>query len=285
MKRIAVLGGTGMAGHVAVRFLSEQGYDVYFTSRSAPDAPNSMPIDATDIHMLCAWLDKVQPGVVLNCMGILQKEADERPDRAILINSFLPKYLAYLYSNTQTKIIHLSTDCVFSGKRGGYMEDDLPDGETIYDRTKALGEINNYKDLTFRMSIIGPDCNENGSGLFNWFMQQKGTIRGFTKAIWNGVSTIELSRAVDAAIKQNLTGLYQLVPSEVIDKYSLLQLFCDVFNSSDVEVEPFEYFVADKTLVNTRMDFDFAVRSYSHQIHDMRSWIEMHKEEYLHYEI
>jgi len=284
MKRIAVPGGTGMAGNVAVTCLKELGYDVHYASLDAPDTSTSKSLDATDIPVLEAWLDAVKPDVVFNCLGVLIKACDERPDIAILLNSYIPRYLEQKYSGTAVKVIHLSTDCVFSGTRGGYREADIPDGNTVYDRSKILGEINNDKDLTFRMSIIGPDRNKNGVGLFNWFMGQRGTIRGFTKVLWTGVTTIELARAVDAAISQDLTGLYHLVPDEPIDKYSLLQLFKDTFRRTDIEIEPYDGFVVDKTLVNTRTDFSFKVCDYRQQINDMHDWITRHKAQYGHYE-
>jgi dTDP-4-dehydrorhamnose reductase len=283
MMRVAVLGGTGMAGSAAVTYFNEQGYDVYHMSRRSPDTEKSKTLDATDISAVSAWLDSVNPNVIFNCIGVLQKAAEDRPDLAILLNSYLPRFLEQRYSRTGTKIIHLSTDCVFSGRRGGYLETDITDGETIYDRTKTLGEINNGKDLTFRMSIIGPDCNADGIGLFNWFMGQRGNIRGFTKAMWTGVSTVELARAADAAIKQNLTGLYHLVPKTSIDKYSLLCLFRDAFNRTDITIEKYDGFTADKSLLNRRVDFDFEVRDYPQQVSDMYNWVVKHKAMYGHY--
>jgi dTDP-4-dehydrorhamnose reductase len=175
-----------MAGHVIAAYLEEKSYDVYITSRSAEDGEKSKPIDAADFASLEAWLKHIAPDVIINCIGVLPKEADAYPDIAILLNACLPQRLSRIFRDTKTKIIHLSTDCVFSGKRGRYTEKDDPDGTTIYDRSKALGEIVNGKDLTFRMSIIGPDRHEQGVGLFNWFMAQTGEIRGYTQAIWNG---------------------------------------------------------------------------------------------------
>ena len=281
MKRVAVLGGTGMAGHVAVAYLAECGYDVFYTSRSAPESKSSKPLDASDISSLRDWLGSLNPDVIVNCIGLLVSECEARPDMAIKLNAYLPRLLEHEYLNARTKIIHLSTDCVFSGKKGGYLETDVPDGETVYDRTKALGEIVNDKDLTFRMSIIGPDCDTYGIGLFNWFMKQKGTIRGYTKAIWNGVTTIELARAIDSAIRQDLKGLYHLTPKDVICKYDLLHLFKDVFGRTDIDIEPFDGFVVDKTLKNTRTDFNFEIRGYPMQISDMQKWIKKHKSFYM----
>lgn len=222
--KIAVLGSTGMAGHVVAQYLEECGHTVYRASRSETNTGVSAAIDATDFKALGAWLDRIEPQAVINCIGLLQKACENRSDLAVLLNAYLPHWLEQKYKNSSVKIIHLSTDCVFSGDRGSYLENDLPDGRTMYDRSKALGEIVNDKDLTFRMSIIGPDIDPQGIGLFNWFMKQQGSIQGYGKAIWNGVTTIELARAISAALEQNLTGLYHLIQSEPIDKCSLLEI-------------------------------------------------------------
>jgi dTDP-4-dehydrorhamnose reductase len=282
MKKIVVLGGTGMAGHVVAAFLAENHFDVYSASKSAEDSSRSKAIDVTDFSTLENWLDEVYPEVIVNCIGVLQKASDERPDIATLVNSYLPHWIEQRYCNSAVKLIHLSTDCVFSGNHGGYKENDLRDGDTFYDRSKALGEVINSKDLTFRMSIIGPDRYEDGTGLFNWFMKQQGLIRGYTKAMWNGITTIELAKAIKAAIEQNLSGLYHLVPRETIDKYHLLSLIKDVFNHDDITIEPFDDFAVDKTLVNTRTDFQFEILPYRCQIGNMKTWINEHKN-YYHY--
>src|SRR5699024_5151046 len=133
---------------------------------------------------------------IINAVGILNKDAEENKSHAVLLNSYLPHYISNLTKDMNTKVIHMSTDCVFSGKVGSYKEDSLRDGQTFYDRSKALGELENDKDLTFRNSIIGPDMNKNGIGLFNWFMKQNGYIKGFNKAIWTGVTTLTLAKAM-----------------------------------------------------------------------------------------
>jgi dTDP-4-dehydrorhamnose reductase len=280
MARTAVLGATGMAGHVIALFLEENGYDVYRMSRDITPSAKSAQIDASNFTLLTDWLDKIKPDIIINAIGILPKEADARPDLAILLNSYLPRLLEQHYRNSLAKIIHLSTDCVFSGASGGYIETSPTDGVSIYDRSKALGEIINDKDLTFRMSIIGPDMNFNGVGLFNWFMKQHGRIHGYTRAIWNGVTTIELSKAINEGIKHNLTGLYHLIPQGNISKYALLCLFKEEFGKMDVEIIPYEQLVVDKTLINTRTDFDCRIPTYPEMIHEMASWINEHKRLY-----
>lgn len=281
--RVAVLGSTGMAGFVVAQYLQENGHEVYRTSRSETDTLYSAGIDVTDWEALGRWLDQVEPQIIVNCVGLLQRECEARPDLAVLINAYLPHWLEQRYENSAVKIIHLSTDCVFSGAKGGYVEAAPYDGQTIYDRTKALGELRNEKDLTLRMSILGPDTNPHGTGLFNWFMAQRGDMQGYRKAIWNGVTTIELARGIEAAIRQDLRGLYHLVQADPIDKCSLLELFQERFPVEGRTIRPVDGVVLDKSLINTRTDFDFVVRDYPTQLKDMRQWIESHRSAYPHY--
>ena len=148
------------------------------------------------------------------------------------------KYLTEITKDTKTRIVHMSTDCVFAGNDGPYYEDTLPNGATFYDRSKAMGEINTSKDLTFRNSIVGPDVKTSGIGLFNWFMKQEGEVDGYTGAIWTGVTTYTLAKAMEQALKENLTGLYNLVNNESINKYNLLCLFNTYFRAGEVKIKP-----------------------------------------------
>ena len=283
--KIAVLGSTGMAGHMVSLYLEEAGHIVYRASRSERNTLTSRTVDAADPAALRAWLDEVRPDGVVNCIGLLQRACEARPDRAVLLNAYIPHYLESLFSQERTKVIHLSTDCVFSGSKGGYAENALPDGRTMYDRSKALGELNNRKDLTLRMSIIGPDTDPGGTGLLNWFMAQKGEIQGYSKTLWNGVTTLELAKAVEWALRTEVAGLYHLVPAGVMDKYSLLRLFQQTFQKEDVQISRIDGPQLDKTLVNTRTDFGFQVGSYPAQLEELKQWMQAHRELYPHYRI
>lgn len=280
MKRIVVLGSTGMAGHMISSYMEEKGFQVFRVSRSEKNSNRSKAIDVSNTTQLIQYIDDVGADVVINCVGLLQKSCEMRPDLAVLINSYMPHCLENHYKETDVKLIHLSTDCVFSGDRGNYRLTDIADGKTFYDRSKALGEINNKKDLTFRMSIIGPDIAADGTGLFHWFMKQTGTVRGFSKAIWNGVTTLELGKAIEAALHEDLTGIYQLVPDESISKYHLLLLFQQIFNKMNVEIIADDSFALNKSLVNERKDFMYRVKDYPSQIREMKMWVDDHKELY-----
>ena len=176
------------------------------------------------------------------------------------------------------KFIHISTDCVFSGKIGNYTEDSFQDATSFYGRSKALGEINNDRSVTLRTSIIGPDINEKGIGLFNWFMKQTGEVQGFTNVIWTGVTTVELAKQIEFAIKQDLKGLYNVVNGNTIDKYSLLQLFKEKFNK-EINIVPNGEQVSKKTLLPSQK-CHFDIPSYEQMIEEMKNWIIEHKELY-----
>ncbi|NCU29259.1 SDR family oxidoreductase [Candidatus Saccharibacteria bacterium] len=281
---ILVLGAGGMAGHVVATHLIEKGYDIVTVSARNKLNNSTILLDATDTAKLRELLETNNFDVVINCIGILIQQSESRKDLASYLNGYLPHFLENFYKNSKTRVVHLSTDCVFSGKNAPYYENSPYDGETFYDRSKALGEIINNKDLTLRMSIIGPDMQKSGVGLFNWFYAQSGTINGYEKAIWNGITTIELARGIESAIDQGLTGLYHLVPNENISKYDLLSLFAKTFNKSDLSISPDVSVEQDKTLVNSRTDFSYSVPSYTKMIEDMKAWIEDHQDLYGHYD-
>ena len=173
---------------------------------------------------------------------------------------------------------------VFAGNTGPYREDSLRDGLTFYDRTKALGELEDHDGcLTLRNSIVGPDINPNGIGLFNWFMKQSTSVKGFTRAIWTGVTTLTLAKAMDAAIQQNLCGLYNLVNNQAISKFDLLKLFNKYCKPAPIDIIPSDDLILDKTLICTRTDFNFDIPSYEQMIIEMKEWIYNHKRIYPEY--
>ncbi|MFY3790519.1 SDR family oxidoreductase [Ureibacillus sp. MALMAid1270] len=281
--RFLILGATGMAGHVIAIYLKEQGHDVTALTRRPFPYCDNIIADVTNLPLVSETIVNGKYDAVLNCIGILNQYAEENKHQAVFLNSYLPHYLSHITKETKTKIIHMSTDCVFSGKSGNYNESSLRDGETFYDRSKALGELENDKDLTFRNSIIGPDINENGIGLFNWFMKQDGEINGFTKAIWTGVTTITLAKAMEKAMVDNLVGLYNLVNNDTISKYDLLNLFNKYLKGNHLKINKSDQVSLNKSLTNNRGDFNFTVPSYEEMIIEMKEWILVHKEIYPHY--
>lgn len=281
--KILVLGGTGMAGHTISIYFKEAGYDVTAFSRSKVDYCKNINGDITDFNNLKRIIIEGQYDAIINAIGILNQDAEDNKSTAVLLNSYLPHFLSDTTKEMKTRIIHMSTDCIFSGKSGGYSETSFRDGETLYDRSKALGELENAKDLTFRNSIIGPDINEKGIGLFNWFMKQKDQINGFTKAIWTGVTTLTLAKAMEKALEENITGLYNLVNNKTISKYDLLKLFNKYMKNNEIEILPSDKLSLDKSLVNNRTDFSFQVPSYETMVVEMKEWTDNHKEIYLHY--
>lgn len=284
--KILVLGCNGMAGHLISLYFKEKGHNVVGFARSESKLLDSTIIgDASDMSLIKGMLEDGDYDAVINCIGLLNQFAENNKAMAVLLNGYLPHYLVDVTRNMKTKVIHMSTDCVFAGNDGPYYEDSLPNGTTFYDRTKAIGEFNNDKDLTFRNSIIGPDIKESGIGLFNWFMKQAGPIGGYTGAIWTGVTTYTLAKAMETALNENLTGLYNLVNNESINKYDLCSLFNKYFRNGELVINPDGKLQLDKSLRRRRNDFSFNVPSYEQQIAEMREWVENHKNIYPHYNL
>ena len=281
--KVLILGGTGMAGHTISIYFKEAGHDVTAFSRSKVDYCKNVNGDITNFENLKKLINEGQYDAIINAIGILNQDAEDHKSNAVLLNSYLPHFLSDTTKEMKTRVIHMSTDCVFSGKTGGYSETSFRDGETFYDRSKALGELENSKDLTFRNSIIGPDMSERGIGLFNWFMKQEGQINGFTKAIWTGVTTLTLAKAMEQALNENLTGLYNLVNNETISKYELLKLFNKYMKDGQIEILLSDNLSLDKSLINNRTDFSFKVPSYEAMVAEMKEWIDNHKDLYPHY--
>jgi len=283
--KILVLGATGMAGHTIAIYLSEAGHEVVGFSRTKINYCENINGDITDFDNTKKIITEGNFDAIINAIGILNEDAERHKAEAVLVNSYLPHFLSETTKNMRTKIIQMSTDCVFSGKSGSYTESSLKDGELFYDKTKALGELDNDIDLTFRNSIIGPDMNEKGIGLFNWFMKQKGQINGFDKAIWTGVTTLTLAKAIQQALIEDLCGIYNLVNNKTITKYELLRLLSKHCKENQLEIRPTACLVLDKSLINTRKDFSFIVPSYETMIIEMKDWIDKHRTLYPHYYI
>jgi dTDP-4-dehydrorhamnose reductase len=273
MKKILVIGSKGMAGHVIFRYLTQLNtYQVYGVARNVENSDRIFNLDIINTNGLNKIFE-LKFDIVINCIGILIKDAEENPDKAIWFNSYFPHYLESITKNTNTKVISISTDCVFSGDKGDYTEKDFKDGKGFYAQSKALGEIVNSKDLTIRTSILGPELNKNGIGLFHWFMNQTGQINGYSYAFWSGITTIELAKAINQIILQDLTGLVILAASPKIDKYNLLKLFNLLFRNDIIKINSDSKYKVDKSMRSIRSDFNYTIPSYETMVLEMRDWI------------
>jgi dTDP-4-dehydrorhamnose reductase len=276
-----ILGSFGMLGHIVLRYLEEQGFNVIGVSRR-PESSQNITLDVRDFFALERLISEFKPSYIVNCVGLLNEDAESSFSDALTINSLLPRFLENVTKNMQTKIIHVSTDCVFSGSRGSYEVSDFPDAIDIYGKTKYLGEINNTKDITIRTSIIGPDINIKGKGLYQWFMNQEGSIKGYDRVIWSGVTTLQLAKFIAYLFDHQHSGLIHYSNNIPISKFDLLHLFKSYFNKN-LTINNFSEVVYDKSLISNSVFDDHSVPSYKKMISDMRHWIELHPELYSHY--
>ena len=245
--RVLVLGASGMLGNVMLRMLSQQKHwAVYGTLRSpnvalqelAPQAHLLHGFHADQPDSLMAALTQSRPQVVINCVGLVKQLASaDDPLEAIPINTLLPHRLARLCELTQTRLVHISTDCVFSGRQGNYRESDTPDAEDLYGRSKLLGEVCDRHAITLRTSIIGHELR-SAHGLIDWFLSQQARVKGYTEAVFSGLPTCELARVVrDIVIPHaSLSGVYH-VAAEPISKHDLLQIVNREYGKN-LQIEP-----------------------------------------------
>lgn len=277
VKKILVIGSKGMAGHMMVDYLTEDPFfDVYHIARNIGDSEKSWDLDVSDTARLGTIIADQSFDYIINCIGILNRDAEEHPSKAIWFNSYFPHFLADFTRDSATRIIHISTDCVFSGARGAYTEDDVRDGVGYYARSKALGELENQKDLTLRTSIIGPELNKDGIGLFHWFMTRPvaEAVKGYTAAWWSGITTLELAKVVAFMIRDGkLSGLLQVAPRQRIDKFTLLNLFNDIFRQGQMSVTPDGAYKVDKSLKSIRTDFNYTVPDYTRMLLELKEWM------------
>jgi len=270
-----ILGSAGMLGHMVYIYLrSLNKYEIIDSSFPNRLNRDSKILDVTNVKKLENFISVEKPDIVVNCIGILIKDSISFPSNAIYLNAYFPHQLVKILKGKGGKLIHISTDCVFSGKKGAYTEDDYRDADDIYGRSKALGEIMYGGNVTLRTSIIGPELKKMGEGLFHWFMQQNGTINGFSNVFWGGITTLELAKAIDSTIEQDISGLIHITNKERISKYDLLVLIKHIFCIKTVQIDRFEGKIVDKSLKSNRNDFKYKVTSYKKMISELKSFME-----------
>ena len=256
--KILVLGASGMLGNAVYRLLSENpGLEVRGTVRSAAATRNFQPelagnlisgVDVEQSDALIGLLERERPAVVINCVGLVKQLADaENPLNAVPINTLLPHRLAKICSLLGARLVHVSTDCVFSGTKGGYTEEDQPDAVDLYGRSKQLGEVAYPNSVTLRTSIIGHEL-QGAHGLINWFLLQGAKCKGYTNAVFSGLPTVVLARVIRDHVLPNpsIRGIYH-VAAQPISKFDLLTTVADVYQKK-ITIEPDSALVIDRSL-------------------------------------
>ena len=260
--KVLLLGASGMLGNAMLRlFANSDGFDAVGSARSAAVLrllPQELRervvcgVDVENVDSLARLFAQVRPEVVVNCIGLVKQlaEADD-PLQAIPINALLPHRLARLCQVAGARFVHISTDCVFSGTKGMYREDDPADAQDLYGRSKHLGEVDYPNAVTLRTSIIGHEL-ASAHGLVGWFLAQSGPVRGFTRAVFSGLPTVELARVIRDHVlpRPQMHGLYH-VSAEPIAKYELLRLVAQAYGRTN-EITPDDKLVINRSLDSSR---------------------------------
>ncbi len=281
-ERILVLGVTGMLGHTLFKEMGKnEKFEVFGTTRSKSGLENYFTkeellkirdgVDADNFETVIRAIAGIQPTIIINCIGIIkQLPISQDPLTAITVNSQLPHRLSLVSRTANARLIHISTDCVFDGKKGEYRESDLSTAEDLYGKTKYLGEVHYPHCVTLRTSIIGHELKTNFS-LVDWFMSQEGEINGFTKAIYSGFPTIEIVNIISNYVIPNkeLSGLYHL-SSDAISKYDLLNIVKDNYKK-DIKINAFDDFILDRSMNSDKFKLitGYVAPSWEQLIKDM----------------
>ena len=255
---ILIIGASGMIGSTVMRVLSEEkDWDVFGTIRDTAAKEffsskiNKNLISGIDVEkndLLEKVLNQVRPDVVVNCAGMTKhKPSADEPLVSIPINTLMPHYLANFCEAIGSRLIHISTDCVFSGEKGGYIESDFADARDVYGRSKSLGEVFQPHTITLRTSTIGHELHTK-YGLLDWFLSQEKSCNGYTRAIFSGLPTVIFAQVIrDVVIPlDKLSGLYH-VSAAAINKYDLLKLIAEIYGKN-IKIEPNEDLVIDRSL-------------------------------------
>jgi dTDP-4-dehydrorhamnose reductase len=273
-KKIIILGGNGMLGHMLATFLLSANTAVICIVRNKPGFEVEYIIDDfLDYVKITKIIDLIKPDYIVNCVGLLIEDSKKNPKEAIRINSHLPWFLEKYYSTSSTRIIQISTDCVFSGEQGPYPVSAIPDAKDIYGITKALGEIINSKDLTIRTSIIGPNIGSRKTGLFDWFFFNKFSVKGYTNVYWSGVTTLQLAKVIFNAIEFNISGLINVSNNIALSKYDLLKIIDSVFFDSKRIIISDNLLKTNKSLIPSSYQYNITIPGYSEMIFELKEWI------------
>jgi dTDP-4-dehydrorhamnose reductase len=264
--RILILGGNGMIGHQLFKHLQSK-HEVRVTLRREEVEYSDISflnnknayfnLDVRNFEKLEKVFADFRPEVVINAVGIIkQKGLAKEKLPCIELNALFPHKLANLCASFDSRLIHLSTDCVFSGHKGNYTENDLCDAEDIYGKTKYLGEITDDPNcITLRTSTIGLELGRSSAkhGLLEWFLAQQGEIHGYQQAIYTGLTTIEFARVVECVIMEHkkLSGLWHVASTKPVNKYELLLLLATKLNRKDISIVPDNDFICDRSLNTT----------------------------------
>lgn len=281
--RVLVLGITGMLGNAVFRVFRDGGWEVYGTARSEatrlsfPYASDRIiaGVEVENVDSLTRALVRAKPDLVVNCVGVIkQLQSAKDPLVTIPINALLPHRLAGFCAIGGARLFHVSTDCVFSGRKGDYAETDAPDADDLYGRSKLLGEVDYPHAVTLRTSIIGHELHNGANGLVGWFLSQSHAVKGYRRAVFSGLPTVTLAKIMRDVVvpRSNLHGLYH-VSAEPIDKLTLLRLVRDAYGRQTV-ITPDDSVVIDRSLNSERFrsTVDYMPPSWPELIHEMRAF-------------
>ena len=281
--KILVIGSGGMLGHITVKYLRSRGYEVSDISKTKRIDNNTKLINVLDQkfeeELLTSHFD-----IIINCAALLIQASEVYKTQAIMINTWFPHKLEEVFKDTKTRVIHVSTSGVFSGENGPYLENCMHNSKSFYGKTKSLGEIDNEKDLTIRVDVMGPNLFNDGTGLFNWFVKENGNVVGYNQTFFNGITTLEFAKFIEYTIQNPIGGIYHLGACETISKSKFLTLVKEVFTLNSITIKSENNIKTNHTLLNSRDDVKYQPKTYLYMLEELKEWMLKNASLYQHYE-
>ena len=282
--KVLVLGSNGMLGHVVALYFKKKGHIVDGIARNNNPFINTFVFDLRDTDQLSGIIKEEKYDFIINCAALLVGESEKSNTDSIFINSYLPHFVADLISRMDTKLIQISTESVFSGETKIYYSDkDRKDCTRFYDFTKAIGEIDDCKNITIRTSVIGFESKNTQKSLLNWFLHQKNEVEGYDDVIWSGVTNIQYARILEQLIPTDKHGIFHLSNNLGISKGDLLRLFNNYLHKNKIEVKSNKNVSMSRILICSEELKDYEVPSYEIMVLDLKNWVKDNHDYYKHF--
>lgn len=281
-RKILVIGASGMLGHMIAVYLRQREYFVDTMARSRKLDTDTILLDISDASQVLGFRWEAYDAII-NCAAMLVKNSEKNKSDAVLVNAWFPHQLEQLLLHTQTRIIQISSDGIFSGKQAPYIETAPSDCTTFYGKTKFLGELCNHKDLTIRTSFVGPELFADGRSLFHWFVTQRGTVPGYSQTYFNGITSLAFAEFLHDILSDPISGILHIGASETVSKAHFLMLVKQIFHLDSVDIETISAGHTDHTLHTGILDSPFQAKGYEEMLMDLYQWMRQNFRLYSHY--
>lgn len=284
--KILVIGSAGMLGHMVCLYLRQNPkFTVMDLTKTNLWSDQTIQLNILDTDKIFHFINLHKFDAIINCAALLIQASEDNKSMAIQTNSTFPHLLEEWTYGLNTRIIQISSDGIFSGDKAPYKVNDIPNSRLFYARTKALGELDNNKDLTIRGSFFGPDLFAHGTGIFNWFFHQSGTVKGYQNIFFNGITNLECAKLIEYILLHPVSGCIHAGSCQSISKGTLLHQMARIWNYKKVIIDDVDSLYSDHTLAQIYDTQEYSAPEYAKMLQELKQWMDKHSKLYTHYKL